>query len=266
MCQESTPNDPFASESQEPQKPKRRKKPNRFLNAIKALLFRRPSLLMILFPVAALAFMIAAPTLSAPAGIAVGSWEGVTEGLSQGYKDGEAAGLSAEDTTVKIGTKLTQTGKLQVLLLDLKLSDIHSETTTVPVVNAPITRYATLLSLGGEGVFTVDLTQSNVTDGPTPGSIIIEIPHPEFTPYLDDSTIETIAEYKSPVFDGTTKNGYTGWLNTRDKLDEKVQSELLAYDALVERAKASAQKQVELIAQSICGNASTVEVRFIEEG
>lgn len=256
MCQESTPNDPFVSDSQEPQKPKRRKKPNRFLNAIKALLFRRPSLLMILFPVAALAFMIAAPTLSAPAGIAVGSWEGVTEGLSQGYTDGVAAGLSAEDTTAKVGTKLTQTGKLQVLLLDLKLSDIYEEG------SAP--QYAALLRLRGEGVFTVDLTRSKVMN-PAPDSIIIEIPRPEFTPYLDDSAIETIAYYKAPLFNGTTANGYTGWLNTRNKLDEKVQSELLAYDTLVERAEASAQKQVELLARSICGNISAVEVHFIEE-
>lgn len=255
MGQELIPKNPFSTESQNQ---KHSKQPSKFFNAIKNVLFRRPSLWLFLIPVAALLFMIVAPALSAPVGIAVGSWEGVTEGLAQGYADGEAAGLSAEDTTVKIGTKLSQTGKLQVLLLELKLSDIYEEG------SGP--QYAALLRLRGEGVFTVDLTQSHVVDGSAPDSIIIEIPHPEFEHYLDDSALEVITEYKAPAFDGATKNGYTGWLNTRNKLDEKIPSELLAYDALVERAKASAQKQVALLAQSICGSASSIEVCFIGEG
>lgn len=255
MSQESNPKDPFVPESQSR---KRSKPPSKFFNIIKNILFRRPSLWLLLIPAAALLFMIAAPALSTPVGIAVGSWEGVTEGLAQGYADGEAVGLSAEDTTVKISTKLSQTGKLQVLLLDLKLSDIYEE--------GAGPQYAALFRLRGEGVFTVDLTQSHVVDGSTPDSVIIEIPYPEFEHYLDDSALETITEYKAPLFNGTTKNGYTGWLNTRNKLDEKIQSELLAYDTLVERAEASAQKQVELLAQSICGGVSTIEVRFMGEG
>ena len=217
-----------------------------------------PLILVGLLPLAALVFaFFIAPGLGAPAGIAVGSWEGVTQGLAQGAEDGEAAGLSAEDTVADVGTKLSQTGKLQVLLLDLKLSDLYTQG------SGP--QYAALLRMRGEGVFTVDLTQSYASEGPAPDSLIIEIPHPEFVPYLDNSAIETVAEYKAPLFDGSSANGYTGWLNTVNKLDERVRSELLAYGTLMEQAEASAIKQVELLAQSICGNACAVEVRFIEE-
>ena len=224
--------------------------------------FRRiiahPMILVSLLPVAAFVFaLVIAPSLGAPAGTAVGSWEGVTQGLAQGAEDGETDGLSAEDTVAKVGTKLSQTGKLQVLLLDLKLSDLYMQG------SGP--QYAALLRMRGEGVFTVDLTQSYASEGPAPDSLVIEIPHPEFVPYLDNSAIETVAEYKALLFDGSSENGYKGWLNTANKLDERVRSELLAYDILVERAETSAMKQVELLAQSICGNTCAVEVRFTEE-
>ena len=250
----------------EPGKPvaqnsRRKKRSGNSLIPWKRVLHRitaHPMILMSLLPSAALVFAIfIAPGFGTPAGTAVGSWEGITQGLTQGAEDGEVAGLSAEDTVAKVGTKLSQTGKLQVLLLDLKLSDIYEHG------SGP--QYAALLRMRGEGVFTVDLTQSYASEGPAPDSLVIEIPHPEFVPYLDNSAIETVAEYKAPLFDGSSEKGYTGWLNTVNKLDERVRSELLAYDTLVEQAESSAMKQVELLAQSVCGSACAVEVRFIEE-
>lgn len=261
MSKELKPQDPFAPElDNTPVKKQKDAKRRRSFSVWQWLLLHR-SRWPIIIPIAAFVFMLIAPAISRPAGMAIGSWEGVTQGLSAGYKAGEAAGLSAEDTTVKISTTMAQTGKLQVLLVDLKLTDLFQEGPS----NNP--KYAALFMIPGEGVFTVDLTQSEVTPLSAPDGILIEIPSPEFTHYLDDSGIETLATYPKGwrLFDGSTAKGYTGWLNSRDQINQRVQSELLGYDELVEHAKDSALKQVERLAQSVCGSEKHVEVRFLGE-
>lgn len=224
-------------------------------------LFLHRSFWSAIIPIIAFVFILVAPTLSTPVGTAMGTWEGFTRELHDGCEDGEAAGISAEDTAVKISTKMTQTGKLQVLLVDLKLSDIFQEG------KPDNPTYAALFILPGEGVFTVDLMRSEVTLQPASNEILIKIPSPEFTHYLDDSGIETLAAYPNGwrLFDGSTAKGYTGWLNSRNQIDQRVESELLGYDALVDHAKASALKQVEQLAQSVCGSEKNVEVCFFEE-
>ena len=75
----------------------------------------------ILFMIAVL-FYNSAPGYGKAAGMAVGSFEGVTSGLSEGAKAGKEAGLSAEDTRIRVGNEIRVTDKLQVLLVDMKLS------------------------------------------------------------------------------------------------------------------------------------------------
>lgn len=263
MRKELRTQDPFDTESKRTPAKKQQSGRRRWYSSVWRWLFQHRSLWPVIIPILAFILMCIAPIFSSPIGMAIGSWEGVTEGLSDGYEDGEAAGLSAEDTTVRISNKMEDTGSLEVLLVDLKLSDIFTEGNP----NNPT--YAALFVLPGEGVFAVDLTQSKVTPQPESNGILIEIPSPEFSHYLDDSHLETLATYpKGPqLFDGSTAKGYTGWLNTREQIDQRVQSELLVYDTLTEHAEASAREQVEQLAQSICGSEKNVKVRFFgEEG
>lgn len=261
MRKEFWTQDPFDTESKSTPAKKQQSGQRRWYSSVLRWLFQHRSLWPVVIPNLAFILMCIAPIFSSPVGMAIGSWEGVTEGLSDGYEDGEAAGLSAEDTTVRISNKMEDTGSLEVLLVDLKLSDIFTEGNP----NNPT--YAALFVLPGEGVFTVDLAQSKVTSQPESNGILIKIPSPEFSHYLDDSGIETLAAYPKGwrLFDGSTKKGYIGWLNSREQIDQRVQSELLGYDALMEHAKASARVQVERLAQAICGSEKAVEVRFFEE-
>lgn len=189
-------------------------------------------------------------------GRAVGSYQGVTEGIKEGAEAGKNVGLSAEDTEVRIGTVLRETRNLQILQVDFKLSDLHRQGDD----------YIALIVLPCTGVFTVDLGSSTAAlQGD--GSMLITIPKPEFTPYFDESQVEILAEYPpNSDHEGDAKDGYDGYLNSLEQLKANVRTEMTGYDTLMETAEQTALERVEQLARSVCGTASSVEVRFIEEG
>lgn len=226
------------------------------LNTIFSRVWKNPlPCICIVLLIASLTFcLVFAPMTGRIAGTAIGSWQGVSQGISEGNKAGTAAGFSAEDTTVKIGTKVEQAGNLQVLLVDLRLTDLYQHG------NA----YAALWCMKGEGVFSVDLAQSKVSYDGDNNSIIVTIPEPTFTHYFDDSTVDILAEYKPPLFNGSTANGYQGYLNSKDIAAQKIQEELIDYDAMMKRARATALTQVKQLAESVCGSDSSITVCFID--
>lgn len=197
--------------------------------------------------------LIIAPMLGKSVGVALGSFRGVTQGITDGTEAGRDKGLSAEDTVVTIGTKMAETGKLQVMLADLRLSDIYKQG---PEKDP---QYAALLEMRGEGIFTVDLTQAKAVYDASEDRINITIPEPEFTPYLDDSILETLAEYRPRFDNGSTIHGYSGYLNSRVQLEKRAQEAMLT---MMEPAKASALTQVEFLARSINGSSASIQVGF----
>ena len=72
-----------------------------------------------------------------------------------------------------------------------------------------------------------------------------------------------VDDYKAPLFDGTSKNGYTGYLNSREKINQRVEEELAENDAMLTQARNSALQQVGELAKAICGN-TPIEIRFTE--
>lgn len=192
------------------------------------------------------------PALTAKVSSAAGTVQGMAEGLSAGGEAGKEEGLSAKDTTVRIENQMETTGKLQVLLVDMKLSDIYEQGDG----------YAALYSLKGEGVFTVDLRSAKVLYDEENDRMVIEIPKPKFEPYLDNRTLEICAEYeKKTLFNGDAWDGYNGYLKSSAQLDEKIRTEFSEDPALTGQAEASAKRQVEQLARSVCQSAR-VEVRF----
>lgn len=186
---------------------------------------------------------------------AAGTVQGAAQGLSAGGEAGKEEGLSAKDTAVRVANQMETTGRLQVLLADMKLSDIYEQGDS----------YGALYSLKGEGVFTVDLSQATAIYDEENDRLVIEIPRPEFEPYIDNSTLEICAEYKKrTLFNGDARDGYRGYLNSRTQLDEKIRTEFSEDPELTEQAEASARRQVEQLARSVCQSAY-VEVRFKEE-
>lgn len=193
-----------------------------------------------------------APSIGAVAGIANGSRKGIEKGIAKGITDGKMEGLSAKDTKVKFEDKISQTGKLEVMLADIRLTDLYQQEN----------KYAALYIMPGEGVFSIDLMHAEIEYDEGNGIISILMEEPEFVPYFDDSKVERIAEYKAPHFDGKTEDGYQGYLNTREQLSIKVQEELS--NGLMEQAKLSGIKQVEQLARSVCGSNVAVNVGYRE--
>ena len=265
MSQELKPQDTSVPEPQEERKrtkQRRKKKSVKFSDVLFWFSMHRQAALFLL-PVAAAVFaFLIAPAIGSSVGMAVGSYEGVTEGLN----DGKIDGLSAEDTVTMFVNKLKGTQKLQVLLMNLQLKDLYIQ----PENKKNNPDYAALFAFNGEGVFTVDLAKSEAKKDPESGKIFIHIPQPDFDVYIDDSSIEKVdgAEYKAPWYtgNGSTANGYTGWLNSRKQLDQKVQEEMLRDDGPMEQARASALRQVRQLAESLCKDGTTVEICFFEEG
>ena len=213
------------------------------------------ALVLLTLFVLSMVYYFIAPGLGTSAGLAVGSWQGVTEGLSKGAADGKEEGLSAKDIEVAVTNKMTASKRLQVLLVDLLLTDLYEQGND----------YAAIFGIRGEGVFTVDLAQSHAGYSEEQNRIALTILEPEFTPYLDDSSLEVIAEYERPLFNGSTKDGYQGYLNSRTITVERVKAELSDYDALVEQARKSAIEQVTALAKSVCGSDASVDVQFARE-
>lgn len=265
MNQELKPQDTSVPELQEERKrtkQRRKKKSVKFSDVLFWFSMHRQAALFLL-PVAAAVFaFLIAPAIGSSVGMAVGSYEGVTEGLN----DGKIDGLSAEDTVTMFVNKLKETQKLQVLLMNLQLTDLYIQ----PENKKNNPDYAALFAFNGEGVFTVDLAKSEAKKDPESGKIFIHIPQPDFDVYIDDSSIEKVdgAEYKAPWYkgNGSTADGYTGWLNSREQLDKKVKEEMLRDDGPMEQARASALRQVRQLAESLCKDGTTVEICFFEEG
>ncbi len=269
MSQELKPQDTSVPEPQEERKrtkQRRKKKSVKFSDVLFWFSMHRQAALFLL-PVAAAVFaFLIAPAIGSSVGMAVGSYEGVTKGLIDGYNDGKIDGLSAEDTTAVFVNKLKETQKLQVLLMNLQLTDLYMQ----PENKKNDPDYAALFAFNGEGVFTVDLAKSEAKKDPESGKIFIHIPQPDFDVYIDDSSIEKVdgAEYKAPWYtgNGSTADGYTGWLNSSKQLDKKVKEEMLRDDGPMEQARASALRQVRQLAESLCKDGTTVEICFFEEG
>lgn len=235
-----------------------------FQNSIKHLrkFFKKNKLLMIplLILIAAVSFYIVIPPLfGGLAGVAVGTWHGVIDGNEKGTEAGRQAGLSAEDTEVKISTKMKEEAKLEVLLVELNMTDLYQQGDD----------YAALLCLPGNGVYSVDLrnTQISYTEEAGGGRLLLTIPELEFEYYPDDSGLDVVAEYPKSwkPFNGSSSNGYQGYLNSRAQLDQKVQEEFSGDSTMMDQARELARKQVERLARSVCGSRAAVIVRFIGE-
>lgn len=106
----------------ENQPPKKQKKQHQFSKSFPQIFnwfLKRPFVALIsLLLLGSLVFcLFIVPAIGMTAGAAMGSFQGVTQEIATGAEAGKEAGLSAEDTTVKIGNKMTETGNLQAILV-----------------------------------------------------------------------------------------------------------------------------------------------------
>lgn len=187
-------------------------------------------------------------------GLAVGSFKGLTDGLEKGAAAGRDAGLNADDMTMEIGQTVKDVGNLEVLVANVEIPDYHEVGK----------KYAALYLFRGSAVFSVDLTKASVSKT-ADGETIIVLPEPAAVVNINDSETELLAEYQRKFFNGSADDGFQAYLNSLRLVDQIALDKVSNYDVLMNLAKASAKKQVEMLAGNVCVNCSRITVLFRTE-
>ena len=188
-------------------------------------------------------------------GKAVGSFLGMTDGKKKGEQAGRDAGLKAEDTAAVISNQLHQLENLEVLVASVKLSNFHS------VGQEDSSKYyAALYLVNGNAVFTVDMSQADISA--RSGDLYIKLPKPKGSLYLDDSSVEKVAEYQTKLFNGSAEDGFDAYLNTMTKMQEASEETLDNYEALILAAKEAATNQVTLLATAASNDYDQIHITF----
>ena len=188
------------------------------------------------------------------AGLAVGSFNGVTDGLEKGAAAGKEAGLHSGDMTMELTQSIREVGNLQVLVANVEIPDYHE------VGN----KYAALYLFRGSAVFSVDLTQASFSRTPE-GETIILLPEPKAVVNINDSETELLAEYQRTFFNGSADDGFQAYLDSLRLIDQIALEKVSNYEALMDMAKASAKKQVEMLSGNVCVNCGKITVLFRTE-
>lgn len=190
-------------------------------------------------------------------GKALGSLYGMTDGKEKGKKAGEEAGLSAEDSEAVISTQLHQIENLEVLAASVKLSNFHSIGQ-----EDSLKYYAALYLVNGNVVFTVDMSQAEISA--QSDDLHITLPKPAGSLYLDDSSVKKVSEYQTKLFNGDAESGFNAYLNTMKKIQEASEETLDNYETLLSAAKEAAKQQVTLLAKSASNDYDQIIVTFAD--
>ena len=188
------------------------------------------------------------------AGLAVGSFNGVTDGLGEGASAGKEAGLNSDDITMELTQSIREIGNLQVLVANVNIPDYHEVGK----------KYAALYLFRGSAVFTVDLMQASCSRTPE-GETIIVLPEPKAVVNINDSETELLAEYQRKFFNGSAEDGFDAYLNTLRQIDQISLEKVSNYEMLMEMAKNSAKKQVEMLSGNVCVNCGKITILFRTE-
>ncbi len=189
-------------------------------------------------------------------GKAIGSLEGMTTGRAEGSAAGKKSGLSAEDTAAEIANQIHEVKNLEVLAASVKLRNFH----TIGEEENP--DYAALYLVNGNVVFTVDMNAAEITS--QADGLHIVLPKPVGTLYLDDSSVEKVAEYQKRFFNGSAEDGFNAYLNTMIKMQSASEETLDNYGALISSAKDAASSQVTLLAKSVSLSNGNIVIEWAE--
>ena len=187
-------------------------------------------------------------------GLAVGSYRGVTDGLEKGADAGKEAGLNSDDLTMEISNAIREVGKLEVLVANVEIPDYHEVGK----------KYAALYLFRGSAVFSVYLSKASISKT-AEGEVIILLPEPEAVVNINDSETELLAEYQRKFFNGSADDGFQAYLNSLRLIDQISLEKVSNYDVLMNMAKNSAKKQVEMLTGNVCVNCGRISVLFRTE-
>ena len=185
--------------------------------------------------------------LGKAAGKCIGSVEGIAVGVGAGAEAGGQEGLSAKDTEVKIIERVRELGNLEVLNVSMKRNVINK---------ADGGKTCVLWSAKCEASYAVDLTKAEISND------IVIIPYPELSISFDSP--EKIAQYQKRKNTGSSINGTTEYMNSENKIRNKIQEELKNNPDLSQKAQDAAKNQVYILIKKISVNDKQRNVEFGE--
>jgi hypothetical protein len=182
-------------------------------------------------------------------GRAAGSFDGLTKGRQEGYEAGKSKGLSAEDTEVELSGKIKEVQRLQVLLASGILSDVLSIGD----------KYAALVAIKYNAVFTVDLGTAEIALEGNRLHILLDQPAVDFIPVGE---IEKMSEYQNNPFTGKAGDGYTALNNAAKKMKKEAEEKLAGDASMMAAASASAQTQLTQLVNAVSLSKPKVSIEF----
>lgn len=185
-------------------------------------------------------------------GIAIGSADGLINGTREGGEAGAATGLSAEDTTVDIVKSMEELGNLEVLAAGVTLKNM----------NKAGEAYAQLTVINGDAVFSVDVSQAEISFNQDGTEVNITLPQPEVALYLDQDSTQVLAKIQNFSLRVDAEDGLREYLNSMEKITAEARDSITNYDTLMEQAREFAQSQVRQLAETISGGRYAVHTRF----
>ena len=185
-------------------------------------------------------------------GTAIGSARGITQGIESGAEDGKDKGLSAEDTIVDIKDTMESIGKLEILAADVTLKNINE----IGKV------YKSLYVISADAIFTVDLSNAEISCSNDGSDVYIRIPSPKMELDLDQSSTRKLAETKKFSLTVNAKDGLKEHLNSIAQIKENAEKSMANYESLMTVAKESAETQVKQLATALCAKSQHIRVEF----
>ena len=167
--------------------------------------------------------------------------------LMDAYENGKRDGLSAKDTTAKLLADIisTENNKLEVLISSITLTDMHKS-------DKRFQKYQALYLFSAKVVFTVNMNEIEIINDDN-GKIFIMVPNPEAEIFIDNTKTKKLAEMSNQLFDGSTEDGYTAYLNSMVEIDKNSIESISNYEGLMQMAQQSAISRIKKLAESICG-------------
>ena len=192
------------------------------------------------------------------AGNTIGSFNGITKGIEEGKKAGKEDGLSAADTTVDIGSSLKETGKLEVLVASVAITNITK------IGNFDDPDYASLYVVKGNAYYTVDLSLATIYFSEDNTAVSVTIPSPDVRLEINERETEKIDSFQNTTFEGKSADGYTAYVNSMAKITKETKENIVNYDDLMKQAETASVQRVEELVYSICGGGKVVHVSVDE--
>lgn len=204
-------------------------------------------------------------TIGKKTGTIVGKASGSYDGWNEGYEKGKEEGLSAKDTTVTVQTTLSETGTLRVLSAKVLVNNAHEvgaidkDSFVSSLIGGK--KYSAIYSYEGQVDFLIDLSKATITSGD--GKTIIELPEPQASLIIDERTAELIGDNQKPWLNGSDHDGIVAYNNSVAAIKKQTAESLANYNSLLQRAKASAQRQVEDLVKAVNISHDEPIVRFM---